>query len=383
MLQADIEVCTPIERTPRVLQVEGLFDVPPGREARLRWRVALPLDERPWQVGLIVGPSGSGKTTIARWLWPERFAVEASWPAGRSVLDAFPAGLSIKEIVRLLCSVGFSSPPAWLRPYQVLSTGQQFRVRLARLLAEQPELAVMDEFSSVVDRTVAQVGAHAVARTVRERGQRFVAVTCHEDIEAWLNPDWVYRPDTNTFTWRLLQRRPAIRLGIARIGREAWPLFRAHHYLSANLSPAAVCFGAFWCRGAESSLVAFTAWVPALTRRGGRPEHRTVTLPDYQGVGVGHALSTFVAATGKGLGERATSTTTHPAFLACRLRSPDWRLVRRPSLAHVDGRHRVRHAVTRLTAGFEYVGPAMNGRLAQRVLSNRVLLMTEDGFEKG
>src|SRR5205823_6528900 len=99
-----------------------------------------------------------------------------------------------------------------------------------------------------------------------------------------------------------------------------------------SLAPGVVCFGAFW----EERLVAFSAWLPAMTRQGGRREHRTVVLPDYQGAGIGHALSTFVASLWAGLGLRATSTTAHPAFVASRLRSPLWRLVRRPGLAHRD-----------------------------------------------
>ena len=349
-----IAVSSAIQRTPRVQQVEGLFDLPPSQRAELRWEVNLPLDERPWHIGLLVGPSGCGKSTIARRLWETQLAYEPAWPADRAILDAFPQAMSIKEIVALLSSVGFSSPPAWLRPFQVLSTGQQFRARLAVLLAGCPDLAVMDEFTSTVDRTVAQIGSHALAKTVRQRGQKFVAVTCHEDVEAWLNPDWVYRPDANTFTWRCLQRRPVVDLEIARIGRQSWQFFKHHHYLSAALAPAAVCFAGWW----KGRLVAFSAWLSALTRRGGKREHRTVTLPDYQGVGIGHALSTHLAAMWKALGYRATSTTTHPAFIAARQRSPHWRMIRAPSLAR--GRRRLRHATTRLTAGFEYIGPALD-----------------------
>jgi hypothetical protein len=361
---ANITVASPVQRTPRVQQIEGIFDLPPTQHASLSWQVTLPLDERSWQIGLIVGPSGCGKSTIARRLWPKDYDLtDMAWDPDQSILDGFPAALTAKEIVHLLSSVGFASPPAWLRPFHVLSTGQQFRVTLARLLAERPALAVFDEYTSVVDRTVAQIGSHALARTVRARGQKFVAISCHEDVEPWLNPDWVYRPDTNTFTWRLLQRRPTVSLQISRIGREAWALFKPHHYLSAELSPAAVCFGAWW----RDRLVAFSAWIHALTSRGGKREHRTVTLPDFQGVGIGHALSTYIASLWTALGQRATSTTTHPAFIASRLRSPSWRLIRAPSLAK-PGRSRIHHAVTRLTAGFEYIGPALEPDAARRLI---------------
>ncbi len=358
-----ITVSCSIQRSPRVQQVEGLFDLASARKTELSWEVSLPLDERPWHVGLIVGPSGCGKSTIARRLWPAQLAFEPAWPADRAILDAFPEGLAIKDIVTLLSSVGFSSPPAWLRPFGVLSSGQQFRARLAVLLAACPDLAVMDEFTSTVDRTVAQIGAHALAKTVRQRGQKFIAVTCHEDVQAWLNPDWVYRPDANAFTWRFLQRRPAIELRICRVERQAWQIFKHHHYLSAALAPGAVCFAAFW----ERRMAAFSAWVPALTRRGGKREHRTVTLPDYQGVGIGHALSTHLAAMWKALGYRAASTTTHPAFIAARQRSSHWRMVRPPSLARAKGRFR--HATTRLTAGFEFIGPPLDTLAARKLLT--------------
>src|SRR5438874_13518761 len=151
-MQATVTVSTPIERTPRVMQVEGMFDVPPTQKAELSWNVRLPLEEKPWNIGLIVGPSGSGKSTVAGALFGETLAAQKSlpdWPVDQSILDGFPAKMPIKEVVGLLSSVGFSSPPAWLRPFRVLSTGEQFRVTLARLLAYAPDLVVMDEFTSV------------------------------------------------------------------------------------------------------------------------------------------------------------------------------------------------------------------------------------------
>jgi energy-coupling factor transporter ATP-binding protein EcfA2 len=364
-MQTKIAVETPVLVSPRVHQVAGMFELPVEPTSRVEWGVQLPLEENPWNIGLITGPSGSGKSTIARRLWPREIAHGANlcWPENCSILDTFPEEMSIKEITALLSAVGFSSPPAWLRPFQVLSTGEQFRVTLARLLAELPELCVMDEYTSVVDRTVAQIGSAALAKAVRQRQQRFIAVTCHEDVEEWLQPDWVYRPANGGFAWRRLQGRPAVELEICRCQAEAWRLFRAHHYLSHDLAPSAVCFLATW----RERPVAFSAWLPFVQRGPpARREHRTVTLPDYQGIGIGFALSSFCASLWKALGYRALSTTTHPAFVAARCRSTDWRLTRKPSFTRRD-RRRIHHATTRLTAGFEYVGPALDEAIAQRI----------------
>ena len=214
---------------------------------------------------------------------------------------------------------------------------------------------------------MAQIASHALQKTVRARGLRFVAVTCHEDVEAWLNPDWVYRPAEQSFAWRFLQRRPIIELSIVRCTASAWRLFAPHHYLSGVLARSACCFLARW----RDRPVAFSAWLPFVgkgpkTRR----EHRTVTLPDYQGVGIGNALSDTIASLWRGLGYRAISTTTHPAMIRSRCRSPHWRMTRRPALAR--GREKkltqLRHATTRLTAGFVYVGPAMPSLQAHALL---------------
>jgi hypothetical protein len=342
----------PIERTPRVKQLEGMFDIRPAQRSERRWRITLPIEERDWNVGLIVGPSGCGKTTLAR----ELFGVqrEPDWPTDRATIDAFPSELGIKKIVTLLSSVGFSSPPSWLRPYNALSTGEQFRVRIARILAESNGLAVVDEFTSVVDRTVARIGSTAITRTIRAAGKRFVAVTCHYDVVDWLNPDWMYDPAADQFAWRSLRGRPAIALEICRVDRSAWRLFKHHHYLNGELNPSAQCFVAF----VEEQPAAFAAVISGPDRYGGHfREHRVACLPDFQGVGIGNALSEFVAslfATRK----RYFSRTSHPGMIRHRMKSPDWLCISRPRFTSRHGHSGFARtgSARRLAASFRFVG---------------------------
>jgi hypothetical protein len=361
-----------VTRTPRVLQMEGMFDVAPAKRSEQVWEVDFDLPES-WSIGVIVGPSGSGKTSVARELFGRNLVRGFRWPAQKSLLDGFPLGMPIKEIVLLLSSVGFSSPPAWVRPFAVLSNGEQFRVTMARALAEQRDLCVVDEFTSVVDRTVAKIGSAAIAKTVRRRKQKFIAVTCHYDVVEWLQPDWIYQPHLNRLSLpRGSLRRPRIRLEIRRVHSSAWQLFKQHHYLTAAINPTAVCFCAFY----EGAPVAFDAWLPFVgklkwgkARRG----HRTVCLPDYQGVGIGNALFTFCASVWKGLGYRVFSCTGHPAEINKRARSGDWRMTRGPSRTARDTGRLSQSLLksrssNRLTASFEFIGNPLAAEKAKAIL---------------
>lgn len=362
-----------IDRTPRVIQLEGMFDIPPTLRAEMAWAVDLPLEAKPWSVGLIVGPSGCGKSTIAKELFAADYVTGFEWHPTRSVVDDFPEGMSMKDITLLLSSVGFSSPPAWLRPFAVLSNGEQFRATLARALASKPELCVFDEFTSVVDRTVGQIGSAAVAKTVRRRGGKFIAVTCHDDVLDWLDPDWVYTPADETFAWRSLRGRPAINLEVARVHRSAWRLFAHHHYLTAELATSAICFVGF-IDGRPAAFHSYLPFVGRLAHGKAMRGHRSVVLPDFQGAGIGNAMITTLASMWAGLGTRVFRNTGHPAEVAGAMRDPAWQLIRAPSRSGRSGgaalpqMSRTR-AHNRLTASFEYVGAKMPRLEASKLLS--------------
>lgn len=358
------EVC--VQRTPRVMQMEGIFDVPPTERSWEEWHVEIPIEERDWNVGLIVGPSGCGKSTIARELFGDALVTGYEWPTERSVLDGFPEEMPIKSITGLLSSVGFSSPPAWLRPFHVLSTGQQFRVTVARAMADPRPVVVVDEFTSVVDRTVAQIGSAAVAKSVRSASRRLVAVSCHYDIVDWLQPDWIYEPANGVFAWRSLQCRPPLCFTVRMVRADTWELFKKYHYLSADHHPGAKCFAFFM--GEEP-----VAFISVIHYPGAHPcwrAHRAVVLPDYGGAGIGSRLAETVAPWFAATGKPFLAITAHPALIRHHAKSPLWDMTRAPApvkarnndggIRSSRGYERMgdRMATNRLTATFRYSGPA-------------------------
>lgn len=146
-----------------------------------------------WNIGVIVGKSGTGKTTIAKELFGDHYFCKHEYNKN-SVIDDMPENLSVDEITKMFYSCGFGSVPSWLKPYSVLSNGEKMRVDLANALLRK-EFVVFDEFTSVVDRNVAQTCCVATTKAVRKLNKQFVAVSCHFDILEWLQPDWVFDTD--------------------------------------------------------------------------------------------------------------------------------------------------------------------------------------------
>jgi hypothetical protein len=106
---------------------------------------------------------------------------------------------------------------------------------------------------------------------------------------------------------------------------------------------------------------AFTAVIHRPDPAGGYwAEHRTVCLPDFQGVGIGNALSEFVAALFVATGKRYCSRTSHPAMIRHRASSKLWTMHRRVSFgARHTGQYAAFNrsaALQRLTAGFRFIG---------------------------
>lgn len=272
----------------------------------------LPADE--FSFGLIVGPSGSGKSTLLKSIGD---VAACEWEAGKTVAAHFD---SAQDAINRLCGVGLNSIPSWAKPYEVLSAGEKFRADLARSLKNG---ALVDEFTSTVDRTVAKATSVAVARFIRANDLKGVVLaSCHYDIIEWLQPDWVYDTSRQKFLPRgSLRPRPEINLEILPCGVEAWAAFSQHHYLTGSLNRASRCWIAVW----DDQPVAFMSALAMPQIKTAWREHRTVVLPDFQGLGIGVRCSDAIGEMFLADGCRYFSKTAHPRMGQYREQSPAWK----------------------------------------------------------
>lgn len=304
----------------RSARVKSLFNVESGAEFNLD--VELPIDDPAWKIGVVVGPSGSGKSSIGRAIG-RLYAPE--WPADQPIIDAIAPSGGFDDVSAALSAVGLGSVPTWLRPFKALSNGEQFRANLARLVCEAPALAVVDEFSSVVDRQIARVGAGAFARAWRRGAGQVVILSCHYDILDWLQPDWVFDTATGVFDRGSVRCRPRLALEIEQTDWRHWPHFEPHHYLKLPHMIAATNY----VGRIDGERVAHVA----VSTRPGLIEARAcrlVVMPEWQGAGVGmRFLNTVCQAWLDGRNRygrplRTLFHTSHPGLAAALRRDPRW-----------------------------------------------------------
>lgn len=322
---------------------------------------SFPIPKLP-QSGLILlcGSSGSGKSTILK----HHFGDERVSFGSDPIICEFSTPTQAE---RFLIACGLRSIPVWKRLYHTLSNGEKHRAECAKALDSGFEF--IDEFTSVVDRDTAKSLSYSIQKHFRESGRkRLVIASCHRDIIDWLNPDYLYDTDAQDWDYSHSPRgclwRPSISITVRseRIGEDLWRIFRKHHYLSASYNKASNAFAAE-INGKIVGMCSILSF-PSGTFSNAWREHRTVVLPEFQGLGIGTALSETVAQLVVDNGCRFFSKTSHPAFGLHRDRSNLWRGTsknhkRRPDYSYKrktkeDG-HKMKHA-HRVCYSHEYIG---------------------------
>ena len=304
-----------------------------------------------FNIGVIVGASGTGKSTLL-----QKFGKPSKphWCNNCSIASHFDSPEDANE---RLSAAGLMSVPEWVKPYQVLSTGQKFRADLAISLRSG---AVIDEYTSVVDRNVAKAASTSMSKYIRRNDIKGVVLaTVHRDILEFLEPDWVIDTDRGEWTSGRYLQRPELVLDVYPCDNSIWSYFASHHYLSGKLNKASHSYLAVW----EGQLVGYVASMtyPSGTVKNAWREHRLVIHPDYQGLGFGPRLSEVVAQHYLNNGKRYFSKTSHPRLGEYRDSSKLWKPTSKNHMKRKDGlvpRENMRWQLNpeRWSFSHEYVG---------------------------
>lgn len=304
-----------------------------------------------WNIGVIYGGSGTGKTTLLKEFGE---LIDDNFDDEKPLISNFD-WLEPKEATFLLSAMGLSSVPTWLRPFALLSNGEQYRARLAYKVAKaKPEdVILIDEFTSVVDRDVAKAMSYALQKYIRRENKKIILASCHFDIMEWLLPDWTYSPLKGRVERHEYARRdrPQIELQIFRCRYETWQIFKQYHYLTEDLNKAANCFLVLWCNKPVAFLS--TLELPGMGFKAKRLT-RTVVLPDYQGLGIGGKVTEYLASLYKKEGYITYSRTINPALAKARQNSKNWLVKMVSNKLEANGKYN--NFVNRPSYSCKYIG---------------------------
>jgi energy-coupling factor transporter ATP-binding protein EcfA2 len=248
-----------------------------------------------WNIGLIYGASGSGKTTTVTELFGKD-VFEIIIDDDKSIIDQLPTDLSYEECASMLNGIGLNSVPCWLRPVKTLSNGQKARAEALLLMSSNKEIIFIDEWTSVVDRTVAKAMSISLSKYAKKNNKKIILLSCHYDILEWLSPDWLI--DCNVQKFQLPQtedfffkEREKLEFTIREVERETWKYFSKYHYLSERLPGGKIYLYGLFHGDNQIGFQCFANYTPH--KKGTKiiyHSNRTVIHPDYNGLGLGIKL---------------------------------------------------------------------------------------------
>ncbi len=177
------------------------------------------LEIRPGEVVVLVGISGAGKTTFLRLIIGAALGLQdekyrptsgtVTVPPNTKIAAMIPGEIEptfgeeslLEHVARKLGDVhtaievlnicGLSDAVLYRARFDELSTGQRERAKIASLLAERPNLLIIDEFTAHLDTLTAMRVARKLNEVVRKHSITLIVATNRREVIDALSPDKV------------------------------------------------------------------------------------------------------------------------------------------------------------------------------------------------
>jgi ABC-type ATPase with predicted acetyltransferase domain len=193
--------------TDKVASVCNMFGLSIERLSGQRFTHSCRLEINTGDIVYITGPSGAGKSVILTEL--EKVVpvsdkvnlAEIALPANKTLIDSIDGGpisqkngemgthANLAESLRLLSVAGLNDCFCIINQPANLSTGQQYRFRLAMALATGKKCIFADEFCSELDNITAAVISYRLHKFAKRTGTTFILASSRQDLLLDLSPD--------------------------------------------------------------------------------------------------------------------------------------------------------------------------------------------------
>lgn len=304
----DVILQSPVSNAYRCKRAADSLDIDVNKKSIHHLNISADIESE-YNIGLIIGASGSGKTTLAKKIFGDD-CFKSILDESKPIIEQFPDSYDYEQCASILSGVGLTQVPCWIRPVYTLSNGQKSRAEAALLMCKNDSITIIDEWTSVVDRTVAKVMSHCIQKHARKENKKIILLSCHYDVIEWVNPDWIIDCNKQEYQNRRLlrqgfERTEKLQFEIRECGRETWKYFSKYHYLSSNLPGGKIYIYGLYKGQDQIGFICYANYVPY--KKSGLKKkilhaNRIVIHPDYAGIGLGILLATKTAGIVKKMG---------------------------------------------------------------------------------
>lgn len=204
-----------VRRTRKTQAIQNAFGISPD-EIETPIIKDLSLSISPGEIVLVIGSSGAGKTTLLNFLagkfkrgggvavngnskFPKKYKPgEFKESKSQKALVEHFGNEDLNYILQLLGNVGLSDAFVFIKRFNELSKGQQYRAILAQLIHSKKNVIIADEFCANLDPISANVLAIRIRKLCKLLGITLVVGAAHCDsFVNSLKPDKVVRLSTS------------------------------------------------------------------------------------------------------------------------------------------------------------------------------------------